>query len=368
MKSLLGIYNFINNNIKLKIYQHKYIQIINRFIILLVFLFINNISKFVVKKKYFNKNIYNTFFWRRIYLKPLKHTFNLLKIDFSGFWINYVEKEKVEFFFTENYGNVSSIKYDLRTYPFWILKIFKIDIYYLMSKIPEIKILPFLKKIEIFIRSIKINLIVTIPDIWFLIWDFFQILNLKKIFFNLFFFKLKNIYYLNNLLLKFIFFSLFYNIYIYIYKLYNKIEVILINNQNRVLKFKKFSKLYFDYLLKLLTVIIININIKYYYYYYFFFEKKKVIIKLFNFKFLYYYLILLLWVKKNYSEKIYNFFLIFLKLIWFIIISVIEPYVKINFWKNKFSYKKKLIKKWLINFFHFFKNFIKTIKKNLKRK
>ena len=51
-------------------------------------------------------------------LKPLTFNINLSVINLKNFRINYQEKEKINFTITENYGNVSSIKYDLRTYPF----------------------------------------------------------------------------------------------------------------------------------------------------------------------------------------------------------------------------------------------------------
>jgi hypothetical protein len=62
--------------------------------------------------------------------------------DFTTFWFNYEKKEYQPLLIVENYGNVSSIKYDLSEYPLWEFKIFNRKIKPLLDKFQGISLEP----------------------------------------------------------------------------------------------------------------------------------------------------------------------------------------------------------------------------------
>lgn len=148
-------------------------------------------------------------------------------ISFWNFKIKYWKKKKKDNFFVENYGNVSSIKFDLTYFFLKYLNFLKLDFEKIQKSIPKFDLIPFFRKIELFVRSLTFNPNIFVENIRIKIpsfdLNFINFINFFYIFFvNTFF----SYFFVKSFLLIFSFNNYFYNFYFY-----NKNDKILFKKQ-----------------------------------------------------------------------------------------------------------------------------------------
>lgn len=335
-------------------------------IIIISFLKVFFIASYNFNKKYHNNKKFNSLcniFSKPILKKSIIITHKFPLVNLSNFWIHYQEKEKVEFFLTENYGNVSSIKYDLRFYPFWIFWLFKIDLTKFFNKIPKFEILPILKKLEFFIWLIKVNY--TVYKFIFN-YDFkinltgFKIIKLIKLIFvpveiiDTIFIIFTNSFNHKINLINFMIYIKFYELKIKSLFFHN-FFVYLKNKQKNYENFLNHELIKIYLLIRDLSEFLnfsfLNFIYKLFYKYIYIFIS-------------YYSFIFLIFFKHLFLNIIDKLIPYIIKLIKFIVISIFEPFIKINFWKNYFHLKMEIIKIKIINFY----NLLELLKINLIKK
>ncbi len=89
----------------------------------------------------------------------IKHIWPIFPIfNYTKFRLTYEKKEKQPFLIVENYGNVSSIKYDLSEYPLREFKIFKIKIKPLLDKLDNISLEPIILFLNEFFKILYFDI------------------------------------------------------------------------------------------------------------------------------------------------------------------------------------------------------------------
>lgn len=194
----LKLYDFLVNVFVFFYLFIFFYEIINEFFRSFIFFYFSNVIIFFMQKIILKK--YSMFF--TFYEFTFYQIFRVPIFIFWGFNFWYTKKPKPEFFLVENYGNVSSIKYNMYDYPFRRLKFLDNWIKKLFDWIDSLSFEPVVKRVNSSIPPFFINLNCFIHTkrpifsymlywpVWlvFFYWPFFQ--------FELYFIKLFNFLFL----------------------------------------------------------------------------------------------------------------------------------------------------------------------------